>query len=68
MHINELTIDQLKSAYMQSLDSEAFLGFMGRKAQAKKFAAQKKAIMQRIEELEPVKPMSEDELLAELMA
>lgn len=67
MHINELTIDQLKAAYVQSQDSEAFLGFMGRKSQAKKFAAQKKAIMQRIEELEPVKAMSEDELLAELM-
>lgn len=66
MHINDLTIDQLKTAYVQSMDSVSALTVLGMKGVACKYSDQAKAIMARISELEPAPAMSDDELLAEL--
>lgn len=68
MHINQLTKQQLEQEIGKAAHQADLANYTGNKKAVKNWKAFERACMDRLNEIAPVAKISEDELLAELMA
>lgn len=66
MHIDELSIEQVQQAIVDAGEQAAMAAMLGMKKSVKQLSAYKNALWERLNELQPVPEISEDQLLAEL--
>jgi hypothetical protein len=64
MNIDTLYIAELKTVYAKSVNSANTIGFFGKNRHAKFYANQAAAIMRKINDLDPLPEIIDDELLS----